>query len=407
MTGTKRYIAVQFGARRAYAVPTILEQGGMLEAFYTDLCGNVGAGQWLARLLPAKLQPDAMRRLAKREVPEAIRAKTVTFLWPTLQHVVRSATGKYNSAEGNDRLWDQFDDALGRSMARRGMGQANHIFSLGGECKPFLEYAHRRGAVIVTEFYSMPSRRYIEQQEWQRFPDLQDRPDDSYVDHYVRQQRAICALTDWFIAPSPHVIDDLVNNFGVSPERCFVVPYAVHEHWLDVHNNPIEGRVLFVGQPNMGKGIHYLGMASQILKNPPYHFRIVGGASDVIRKHPLCQRLDFAGFVMRSEVKEEYRQADVFVLPSLYEGSAEVIYEALASGVPVVTTPSAGSVVRDGVEGFIVPERDPQTLAARIQQIVEDRPLRQKMAQAAKERARLFTWKQYAERLQAVLRQID
>jgi len=50
------------------------------------------------------------------------------------------------------------------------------------------------------------------------------------------------------------------------------------------------------------------------------------------------------------------------VLPSLAEGSAGVIYEALASGFAVITTESAGSVVRDGIEGFIVPEGDPQAL---------------------------------------------
>ena len=49
----------------------------------------------------------------------------------------------------------------------------------------------------------------------------------------------------------------------------------------------------------------------------------------------------------------------MFVLPSLAEGSAEVTYEAIAAGVPVVTTRAAGSVVRDGIEGRIVPERDP------------------------------------------------
>ena len=47
--------------------------------------------------------------------------------------------------------------------------------------------------------------------------------------------------------------------------------------------------------------------------------------------------------------------ADVFVFPSLFEGSAVVTYEALACGLPSVVTPSAGSVVRDGAEGFLVP----------------------------------------------------
>ncbi len=108
----------------------------------------------------------------------------------------------------------------------------------------------------------------------------------------------------------------------------------------------------------------------------------------------------------RTEVKEEFRKADIFILPSLFEGSAEVTYEALATGLPVITTAATGSVVRDGVEGFIIPERDPHALAERIRQLVEDRPLRDRMAAAAKARARDFTWKQYGARLQTVFSQI-
>ena len=80
----------------------------------------------------------------------------------------------------------------------------------------------------------------------------------------------------------------------------------------------------------------------------------------------------------------EFRQADVFVLPTLAEGSAEVINEALGAGIPVVTTPAAGSVVRDGIEGRIVPERDPAALAAAIDELLSDRPLRARMALAAR-----------------------
>ena len=64
-----------------------------------------------------------------------------------------------------------------------------------------------------------------------------------------------------------------------------------------------------------------------------------------------------------------YQQADIFVLPSIEEGSALVTYEAMACGLPVVTTPNAGSVVRDGVEGFIVSIRDPDALAERIESV--------------------------------------
>ena len=64
--------------------------------------------------------------------------------------------------------------------------------------------------------------------------------------------------------------------------------------------------------------------------------------------------------------------ADVFVFPSLFEGSAVVTYEALACGLPSVVTPNAGSVVRDGLEGFVVPPRDVEALAARMEQLGDD-----------------------------------
>lgn len=401
----KRYIAVQFGARRAYAVPTLLEEAGLLEAFYTDLCGNVGVGRLLSSL-PFALQPGSLQRLARREVPENIKSKTITFPWPTFNHFLRQVSGKYRSAVGDDILWDAFDDALGQAMIRRGLGQATHIFSMAGECKPFIQHAHNQGLTVVTEFYSMPSRRKIYQEEWKRFPDMEDEPDDAYVEAYAAKQREICSLTDWVIAPSAHVIEDLTQNFGFPREKCFVVPYAVHESWLDVQNEPVPGRVLFVGLTGLGKGIHYVGQAKQIIHESKFDFRVVGFASERVRRHRLCQGLNFVGFVPRAEVKEEFRKADIFILPSLFEGSAEVTYEALATGLPVITTAATGSVVRDGVEGFIIPERDPRALAERIRQLVEDRALRDRMAAAAKARARDFTWKQYGARLQKVFSQI-
>jgi glycosyltransferase involved in cell wall biosynthesis len=110
--------------------------------------------------------------------------------------------------------------------------------------------------------------------------------------------------------------------------------------------------------------------------------------------------------VPRERIHEEFAAADVFVLPSLAEGSAEVTYEALAAGVPVVTTVAAGSVVRDGVEGRIVPERDPEALADAIARIVEDRDRRARMSVAARERARDYTWERYGERLVGALRSV-
>jgi len=77
--------------------------------------------------------------------------------------------------------------------------------------------------------------------------------------------------------------------------------------------------------------------------------------------------------------------------------------EAMASGLPVITTPQCGSVIRDGIEGFLVPIRDAEALADRIEQLLADRALRNSMAAAARQRAQEYSWARYGERLLAVL----
>jgi glycosyltransferase involved in cell wall biosynthesis len=100
---------------------------------------------------------------------------------------------------------------------------------------------------------------------------------------------------------------------------------------------------------------------------------------------------------------EHYAWADVFLLPSICEGSATGCYEALAAGLPVITTENAGSVVRDGIEGFIVPIRNASAIVERLESLQRHREVLESMSRAALERAREFTVERYGERLLAAL----
>ena len=89
----------------------------------------------------------------------------------------------------------------------------------------------------------------------------------------------------------------------------------------------------------------------------------------------------------RSRILDEFRRADVFVLPTLCDSFALVHLEAMACGVPVITTPNCGSVVRAGVDGFIVPIRDAAAIADKVELLLTDRALRARMGRSARERA--------------------
>jgi glycosyltransferase involved in cell wall biosynthesis len=147
----------------------------------------------------------------------------------------------------------------------------------------------------------------------------------------------------------------------------------------------------------------YLVEAAKALKGRA-EFRIVGPSAVAAGVHREIEtHVTLFGPVPRSEIAEHYRWADVFVLPSICEGSATVVYEALGHGLPVVTTPNTGSVVRDGIEGFVVPIRDVAAIVHSLERLIAEPPLRSEMSQRAYQRSLEFTVERYEKRLLQVL----
>lgn len=391
----------QIGARRGYAVPAILEKAGLLERFYTDLTADVGLGKWLVKCGPLMGFRRAARRLAGRRVPQSIRSKTTAFGRPALWFACNRALCERDpAARFREQL--RWSRALGLAMVRHGFGEATHLYSMLGECGPILTEAKRRKLATITEVYILLSAERILKHEHRLFPEWEAAPADfDAVRREFPDEEALIAHTDFAICPSEVVIADLEKNFGFSRERGAIVPYGVEQKWLSLETSPMVGRILFVGTVGLRKGIHYLAMAGQQLqaKGRSYEFYVAGNVAPQIAMQPASRCLKFLGRLPRDQVRQEYAKADVFVLPSLAEGSAEATYEALASAVPVVTTAAAGSVVRDGIEGRIVPERDAIALAQALEEIVEDRPLRRRMSKAGRARALDYDLARYGERL--------
>lgn len=404
-----KYIVVQNGARRGYAVPAILERAGMLERFYTDLCADVGLGQWLCAGRGLPVVGSKLQRLARRRLPPEIRGKTRTFTAPMLRHGIRLLFNrKTPAARFREHL--RWSADLGHAMTRAGFGNATHIFSMFGEGGPFLVEARRRGLKVVSEIYILLSTEHILEEERKMFPDWE--PGQVHHEAIRRefpQADVLLTQIDFAICPSEAVRDDLANHLTIPRDRTVVVPYGMNPKLLELEPQPQCGRVLFVGTADLRKGIHYLALAAEKLaaKNIRCEFRVAGNVTSEIARRTECRHLKFLGRVPRERIAEEYQTADLFVLPSLAEGSAEVTYEALAASLPVITTRAAGSVVRDGIEGRIVPERDADALANAVEQLVEDRALRDRMALAARERARDYTWERYGERLVAGLTKLE
>ncbi len=84
------------------------------------------------------------------------------------------------------------------------------------------------------------------------------------------------------------------------------------------------------------------------------------------------------------------------LLPSLCEGSATAVYEALAAGLPVICTPNTGSVVRHGIDGYIVPIRDVHETAQILRQLADNPALLARMSESARERVLISPYRAMA-----------
>ena len=401
-----KFIVAQIGARRGYAVPAILEKARMLERFYTDITGDLDLGKALSTGAMLPFPDSPAPRLAGRRLPPSIRAKTTTFPGLSLVHALRHLANRRAPAADFRELM-RFSSALGRAMTRCGFGEATHMYSMLGECGPLFAAGKQRGLTVVTEIYIPLSTERILAEERRNFPDWEpDTPDFAAIRRERGSENAVLTLTDFAICPSEAARDDLVQNFGFPQECTAIVPYGMNPELLSVCNEPVRGRVLFAGTAELRKGIHYFAMAAEklVARGRRYEFRVAGNVQRSIANQKHCRCLTFLGRVPRVEMAREFAAADLFVLPSLAETGPEVNYEALACGVPVVTTPEARAIVRDGIDGRIVPSRDPEALADAITEMIEDRQGRKRMSHAARERARDFTWERYGERLVGALK---
>lgn len=194
----------------------------------------------------------------------------------------------------------------------------------------------------------------------------------------------------------------------VEPDRMRVVPYGVDTRLFRPRVGPERPgplRVLFAGQVTQRKGIGYLLDAMKLLDRAHFALSVVGpiaGSGAGLRQYDGLFR--HAGVARPQDMPAMYREADVLVLPSVNEGSARVVLEAMASGLSVIVTPNAGAdAVRDGVDGFVVPVRSTEAIAERLRVLREDPALVQRMGASARERALEFTWKAFRAEFRRVL----
>ena len=408
-------MVAQMGARMHYAVPLILHRAGMLAQFFTDT--YVGPGsilhffQKLSSWVPEPIKPLAVKRLLGRNAQGLPAEKVTAFNLLGVRYAW--ALHRVTGVEDLGRIYGEYDSRFVKTFLREKLPAADAIYVT--QIDAFQAFRHLQG-MGMRKIYeqamaplSIHHRLYAEEDRlWPGW----ESPYPNIDFHLLGQewQRQGWELADAIVCPSEFVAQGLKAS-GISAGKIFVIPYGINVTQFTVPRTPWRGdrplRLLFLGGVRLGKGPQYLLSALSSLHQLKVEVRFVGPV--LIRetfRHLFSNVGELTGQVARSEVPRHLAWADVFVFPSICEGSATVVYEALAAGLPVITTPNAGSVVRDGVDGYIIPIRDAGALAEKIDHLAQNPELLMWMSDNARKRALDFSLERYGQRLSEAIIQV-
>ncbi|MDR2408803.1 MAG: glycosyltransferase family 4 protein [Bacteroidales bacterium] len=242
---------------------------------------------------------------------------------------------------------------------------------------------------------------------------------DSYIlkeRSYSLNKRILCdiekeiSLTDYFLVGSQFVQRSLEYN-NIDSKKINIIPYGIDITKFTYKvkkkcETPL--KLIFTGNDMYRKGIHHLlNVVSQFDKTQVV-LTIVGVFSNkeyYYQQYAKRDNIHFTGFVTHDTLSELYHQADVFVLPSLAEGFAQVSIEAMSCGLPVICTENSGcnDAIVDYENGFVIKASDREALKNRIEWCIQNKDKLVQMGKNARKIATSYTWEHYYDKIASVI----
>lgn len=390
------------------ALRSFIEQG-MLAEFWT--CVAWDAQSWWNQLLP-----DGVRgQLARRSFPGAPASQVRTLPWREIVRLGMHTMPVARNLCTGERPFSyigvsrSFDARVARRISKL---RPDAVYAYEGAAHQTFVAAKRIG---IATLYELPSSYWYWEQD---FLSAEARRNPAYANllpqlsdsaEYLGSKDEELRLADCVFVPSQHVRRSLE---GVVPdEKVRVVTYGappVRPRKSATRDGRQPLKVLFVGNLIQRKGIGYLLEAIDLL-GEKVELTLVGRRFRPNSKvDDACRRWRWFETMPHDQVLELMQQADVLVLPSLSEGCALVVLEALACGLPVIVTPNTGSLsfVRDGQEGFVVPTCQAEIIAERLDALYGDRAMLAEMSRQAQVTAAENSWEQYRANLADAMRSL-
>jgi glycosyltransferase involved in cell wall biosynthesis len=225
---------------------------------------------------------------------------------------------------------------------------------------------------------------------------------------FVGMQKRVIKIFPHIITVSKNARDDIVKDFKVPSQRLQIIPNGINTDLF--HPVPEikreKNRIIATNSADTPlKGLHYLLRAlNEISKTRPIRLIVIGtpkkngNIETLIRYLDIGRLVTFTGRISYDEYLRQYAKATVAVIPSVYEGFGLPAGEAMACGLPVISTTGGALPEVVGDAGILVPPADHISLAKAITEVLDNSDLAKKMGRAGYHRVhKFFTWRRAAE----------
>jgi glycosyltransferase involved in cell wall biosynthesis len=370
-SGLESWICCQLGAREQYAVPRALQAVRALDCLATDA--------WVPPRSILRIVGEQKSEIRDRWHEELKGAPVASFNWSLIAFEILARARRLRGwpliLARNDWFQRKVVTCLSSSQLSVA-GSRPILFAYSYAAQDIFRFAKAQGwKTVLGQIDPGPVEEEIVRTEHEIHPEFVSdwRPAPG---KYWQNWRKELELADKILVNSDWARTALERS-GVNEQKLAVIPLAYEpppNNSPTTHKYPDRFtperplRVLFLGQVNLRKGIARLLEAAHVLRNEPVEFWMVGPRQcrppEELRR---LKNVRWFGRVAHANAAQYYRNADIFILPTLSDGFALTQLEAQAHGLPVIASRRCGEVVRDGINGIVLEEPTTDPIVATLQ----------------------------------------
>ncbi|MGV3588294.1 MAG: glycosyltransferase family 4 protein [Adhaeribacter sp.] len=233
----------------------------------------------------------------------------------------------------------------------------------------------------------------------------QTKDDGPSYDIYTKELE----LADLILCGSEFVRDSCLS-VGTDPAKLVVLPYGADLNKFSNKEGQAQNqnklKIAFVGAVNYRKGADVVLKAwENIVKDfPQAELHFYGNVQ--MEVSAAVERVVYHGFIHQDSLVQELKTAQISILPSFLEGSSLAIYQSMAMGLAVITTPNTGSIIEHNKNGLLVRYGSVVETTAALRQLLQDKQLRTRLATAAQADIQEYSWDTYGKKLNSLLQSV-